>query len=55
MKQLEKKVELKPTQFKKSTLKAEEWLKLLVDDCLNKLEQYGIETTQHTGAGVEIH
>ena len=55
MKQLEKKVELKQTQFKKSTLKAEEWLKLLVDDCLNKLEQHGIDTAQHTGSGVEIH
>jgi len=55
MQTLEKKVTLKETQFPKSTLKAEEWLMLLVKECLNKLEAKGIDTQQHTGDGIEIH
>jgi len=55
MQTLEKKVTLKESQFPKSTLKAEEWLMLLVKDCLNKLEAKGIDTKQHTGEGIEIH
>jgi len=55
MQTLEKKVTLKETQFPKSTLKAEEWLMLLVKECLNKLEDKGIDTQQHTGEGIEIH
>jgi len=53
--QLTEKVQIKETQFPKSNIKAEEWLKLLVDECLNMLNNAGIDTKQHTGAGVEIH
>ncbi len=53
--QLTEKVQIKETQFPKSNIKAEEWLKLLVDECLNMLSNAGIDTKQHTGAGVEIH
>ena len=35
MKTLEAKVEFKQTQFPKKNIKAEDWLKLLVDECLN--------------------
>ena len=55
MKTLEAKVEFKQTQFPKKNIKAEDWLKLLVNECLNILEKKGIDTKTHAGAGIEIH
>ena len=55
MKQLEAKVEFKQTQFPKKNIKAEDWLKLLVDECLNILDKKNIDTKTHAGAGIEIH
>ena len=55
MKTLEAKVNLDQSQFPKQDIKAEDWLKLLVDECLNMLEKKGIDTKTHTGEGIEIH
>ena len=55
MKTLESKTTLKEGQFPKQDIKAEDWLKLLVDECLNILEQKGYDTKTHVGAGIEIH
>jgi len=55
MKALEAKVEFKQAQFPKKDIKAEDWLKLLVDECLNILDKKGIDTKTHAGSGVEIH
>ena len=55
MKQLEAKVNLDQSQFPKQDIKAEDWLKLLVDECLNMLEKKNIDVKTHTGEGIEIH
>ena len=55
MKTLEAKVNLDQSQFPKQDIKAEDWLKLLVDECLNMLEKKNIDVKTHTGEGIEIH
>ena len=55
MKQLEAKVEFKQAQFPKKDIKPEQWLSLLVDECLNILQSKGVNTTDNVGTGIEIH